>query len=298
MRTDFDSYVIVDWSANASPKTGADSIWWAALGWAEGELKLERLENPSTRQEAEESIERFLKGAVAAGRSVLVGFDFPYGYPAGFARLLGLDGPPWRAAWDLLAREIRDEQTTRKANNRFEVAARLNERIGGKLFWGHPHGRVYAGLAPTKPPPHGRVAEFRITERMARGAKSGWQLSGAGAVGSQVLMGLPTLHRLRTEPELASLSTVWPFETGPSLPSRREGRGRIVHAEIYPSLIRAKPAPGQVKDEAQVLALGRWLAQLDASNELPAHFAAPSLLSAAELAQVLDEEGWILGVRP
>lgn len=82
------------------------------------------------------------------------------------------------------------------------------------------------------------------------------------------------------------------------MPPRPKGRGRIVHAEIYPSVIRTEPAPGQVKDEAQVIALGRWLAKLDASNELPATFEAPALVPDAELARVVEEEGWILGVRP
>lgn len=91
----FDSYIIADWSANAPPKTEADSIWWAAHGWTSGGLEPDRLENPSTRQRAEDSIGRYLREAVAAGKSVLVGFDLPYGYPAGFARLLGLEGPPW-----------------------------------------------------------------------------------------------------------------------------------------------------------------------------------------------------------
>lgn len=121
----FDTYVIVDWSATTKPKRGADSIWWASLAWEGGALKLERRENPSTRHEAEHSLRRHLQQAVLGGKSILVGFDFPYGYPNGFARMLGLKGQPWRAIWELLAREIRDEQASGR-NNRFELAARLN----------------------------------------------------------------------------------------------------------------------------------------------------------------------------
>lgn len=293
----FDSYVVVDWSAHAKPKTGADSAWWAALAWYEGVLRLEKSENPPTRVAAEHGLRRLLREALREDKSVLIGFDFPYGYPAGFVRMLGLDGEPWRAAWELLASEIRDEQALGE-NNRFEVAGRLNLRMGHALFWGHPSGRATPGLTPTKPLPPRALPELRLTEAMAKGAKSAWQLSGRGSVGSQALMGLPTLHRLMADPVLAPYSTVWPFETGPSLPPRPAGRGRIVHAEIYSSLIPVEPSPGQVRDEAQVLALARWLGKLDADDELSDYFEAPSRLPKEELTRVVEEEGWILGVRP
>ena len=43
-----------------------------------------------------------LRQFVAGGERVLVGFDFPYGYPAGFAAALDLTGPPWLAVWRYL----------------------------------------------------------------------------------------------------------------------------------------------------------------------------------------------------
>src|SRR5690606_33139932 len=116
------------------------SIWWVSLGWEGGALRTEALANPATRRQAEEGLRRHLVRAVEEGRSVLAGFDFPYGYPAGFARALGLRGRPWRAAWELLAAAIEDDQA-KGWNNRFEVAARFNQRMGGGPFWGHPHGR-------------------------------------------------------------------------------------------------------------------------------------------------------------
>ena len=70
----------------------------------------------------------------------MVGFDFPFGYPAGFAARLGLEGPPWRAVWDEIARLIEDDEGNR--NNRFEVGAEFNRRVsGGRFpFWGCPVG--------------------------------------------------------------------------------------------------------------------------------------------------------------
>lgn len=296
MERAFDAYVVVDWSANSTRKTGADSIWWAAQAWEGSQLRLRHVSNPPTRAEAEAEIRRYLLEAVTAGRSVLIGFDFPYGCPAGFACALGLAGPAWEAVWTFVAEAIDDQQHLGR-NNRFQLAGRLNRRLGAAQFWGHPPGRSYPGLGPTKPakPP---LPAYRLAERAARGAKSAWQLQGAGAVGSQALMGLPTLHRLRSDPALREVSTVWPFETGPLLPPRPHGRGRIVHAEVYPSLLAVEPVPGQVKDEAQVVSLAAWLARQDASHELGAYFAAPASLPPAERELVLLEEGWILGALP
>jgi len=66
--------------------------------------------------------------------------------------------------------------------------------------------------------------------------------------------------------------------------------GRVIHAEIYPSLIKASPRPGEARDSAQVRTLAEHFALRDRSGDLAADFAAPD-------AEVWREEGWILGVR-
>ena len=99
----FDGYAAVDWSASSKPKRGKDSIWIAIQGV--GGTK--KPENPPTRQEAVEWIERLLKRATAEGRRFLVGFDFPFGYPVGTARsLTGRDG--WEAVWSRIAEVVKD----------------------------------------------------------------------------------------------------------------------------------------------------------------------------------------------
>ena len=74
----FDTYVMVDWSAASVPRTGRDSIWicWHA---PDGE----KLVNPATRQNAKLILAEWLATAVSSGQRVLMGFDFPFGYPAG-----------------------------------------------------------------------------------------------------------------------------------------------------------------------------------------------------------------------
>ena len=78
---------------------------------------------------------------MARGERVLLGFDFPFGYPAGFAARLGLV----RAA---LARRLgRDrraccDDSEDNRNNRFTIAAEFNRRVsdGCFPFWGCPAG--------------------------------------------------------------------------------------------------------------------------------------------------------------
>src|SRR5260370_17225714 len=76
----FDHYVIVDWSAASQPKTGRDSIWICRLG-AEGET----ICNPPTRHAAKGALADMLARANERGERIVLGFAFPFGYPAGFA---------------------------------------------------------------------------------------------------------------------------------------------------------------------------------------------------------------------
>ena len=288
----FDAYVMVDWSANAGPKTGSDSIWWCIARRKGGSLRLAPPVNTSTRKAAIEAIRACLLALVAQRLSVLVGFDFPYAYPRGFAASLGLAGEPWRAVWDELSRRVVDDQE-RSVNNRFEVAAALNRRIAGsRPFWGCPASARCDALLPTKGKmPCGPLEELRATERRLRGPKSCWQLFYTGSAGSQALLGIPYLARLRDDPALAPVSRVWPFETGPLLPPRTAG-GRVIHAEIYPSLVPAAPAPGEAKDSAQVRAIARHFAARDRRGDLDSDFTAPE-----SVPEAWHEEGWILGLR-
>jgi precorrin-8X/cobalt-precorrin-8 methylmutase len=273
----FDTVLVADWSANQSPKRGADSIWWS-----DGR----RAWNPSTREEATAQLRARLLDELRAGHRVLVGFDFPLSFPRGFAKALGLRGVPWRATWNLLSAEIRDEQTE-GWNNRFEVAGSLNLRLGGRgPFWGCPAGRRVKGLSARGVSPAPFAAKKR-SERCVAGPQSPWKLLGVGTVGSQALLGIPRVRALRDDPALAPFTGVWPFETG-----FERGDSPIVFAEIYPSMRRVVARAGQVKDEAQVRGLSRWLRTAD----LTELFAVPTRLSETEQRVVLQEEGWILGV--
>ena len=274
----FDGYVAVDWSASGRPKQGKDSIWIAVRGVTGTEAP----SNPATRHEAVVRIERLLQEATAARQRLLVGFDFPFGYPAGTARkLTGRDG--WEAIWSRIAEAIKDHPDN--TNNRFDAAASLNDEFQGDgPFWGNGLRRDVPGLPRTKPPSGwGRnlPANLRHAESEVKGAQEVWKLNGAGSVGGQALTGIAALEGLRGRAGVQ----VWPFET------LGEGRAHVL-AEIYPSLI--EPDRGQeVKDAGQVAAVAAALQNLDESGELERHLRAPNRMPAA----VREEEGLILGMQ-
>ncbi len=115
---------------------------------------------------------------------------------------------------------------------------------------------------------------FRATERATQGvtkagAKSIWQLFGAGAIGGQAIVGIPAVKRLKDE--LGDKALVWPLETGwraltPDDLAARE----VVLAEVYPAMVTPKPEPGEAFDRAQVRALAEHFAKLDEAGKLAA----------------------------
>ncbi len=284
----FDRFVAVDWSAHSTPKRGRDSIWIAVVDGAELSVS-----NPSTRALAQ----RCLVELVASDplTRTMIGVDFSLGYPAGTAAALGLPGRPWDSMGDLLSGSIVDDD--HNVNNRFEVASAINARITatGAPFWGCPPSRGGHTLTVTKPASFAPLGEWRAVETALReqGCRpfSSWQLLGAGAVGSQSLLGIPMIRRLSAQ--FADRVSVWPFTTGLRAPT--VDPGTVVIAEVWPSLLPIEAADGAVRDEAQVIAVATWLADLDATERLAALFA-PDVAGVAEVAHVEREEGWVLGV--
>lgn len=290
----FDAYLMVDWSANASPKTGADSIWYAEYRREGRRLARRALVNPPTRAAATTEIAARLAALARAGRRVLAGFDFPFGFPTGTARKLGLAGIPWQAIWRLLADSIDDADTN--ANNRFEVGAQLNTRMSGTAFpfWGHPPRRTYRHLGPRKPRPHGpgEPAERRLCDDRATRAQPVWKLAYTGSVGSQALTGIPRVREIRRAPRLSANCRIWPFETGLA----DDPGAQVVLAEVYPSLFVPDPLGGLPKDAGQVTAAARSLGGCDRDGALASLMAGDPRLSAAERDAVESEEAWILGL--
>jgi len=292
----FSAYVIVDWSAASKPTTGADSIWIGVLKRdVRFRLAFESF-NEATRSAAEARLNSILADLKKRSERALVGFDFPLGFPRGFAEALKLKGPPWRAAWDELGKRVVDKPTN--VNNRFNVAAQLNRLLtdGPFPFWGAPPKDVQTTLGATKPRPHGPddLPEFRHADLAAKGAASIWKTYYNGSVGGQAIMGIPLVRRLKDA--RGEAARVWPFETGFRPLTEADLAGvEVVLAEVYPSMHKVQALPGEVKDQAQVRTTAEHFARLDEANKLGAVFGPAKGMAAEAVLDAEREEGWILG---
>ena len=297
----FDSYVMVDWSAASKPATGADSIWIGALT-PDSRLKLAfKASNPPTRAKALEELADLLARCLKRGDRVLLGMDFPMGFPTGTAAALKLKGEPWRATRDFLLKEMKDKPDN--SNNRFALAARMNRLIseGPFPFWGCSKKDELTTLAMKKVREHGPkdIPEFRITEEhMAETRKVRpqpvWKIAYAGAVGGQTLTGLPAVERLRTT---FPAMKIWPFELPLAKIDEEALAGtRIVVAETYPQLVAKQVGASEIRDEAQVRTMAEWFAERDANGKLGQVFATEAKLTDTQKEAVTQEEGWILGI--
>lgn len=287
----FDRILIVDWSGAGQPVTGKNSLW-ACLARREGDRAvIEWNENFSTRHVFMQRLDAVVGAAVVEGQRLLCGFDFAFGYPTGTAeRLTG--SADWRALWRKIADEIEDAPDNR--NNRFDLASRWNAThfAGEPRFWGRPHQHVYADLSDKKPPaPQSPPLAFRRSEYFAKGAKSVWQLTYNGSVGSQTLLGINRLSRFLDESDHSEHIAVWPFETGFAGSFEKP----VVFAEIYPSLF-ALPEGDEVKDALQVRTVAETFARFDVDGRLGILLDRPAVLTDDEVAVSIAEEGWVLGI--
>jgi hypothetical protein len=296
----FDAYVMIDWSASSTAKTGKDSIW---IGVIKRDIRFRptfEAHNPPTRAAALAMLREVLGDLRRRGERVLVGFDFSLGYPRGTAAKLGLKTADWSGMWKFLSENVVDKPTN--LNNRFAVANKMNRLMTGEArpFWGCPAKDAQTWLQSTKPahgadlPPVLRAAEMATQGKGKAGAKSVWQIFGNGTVGSQSIVGIPAVAALAAE--LGDKGKVWPFQTGWKALKVADLEGlEAVFAEVYPALGDVRPETGEIVDRAQVRALCEHFLRLDEAGKLGEAFGPAKGVDEAEIAIVETEEGWILG---
>jgi hypothetical protein len=109
-----------------------------------------------------------------------------------------------RAVWGYIEGRISDND--RNVSNRFDVAASINQQLGRHApFWGRPENLVltlpFRKEVVYRAPEPGGLSEWRQAEQQLQRFKtrpqSVWKLAGAGAVGSQSLVGIPVVAPLR-----------------------------------------------------------------------------------------------------
>ncbi|MEX0367738.1 MAG: hypothetical protein AB3N22_16835 [Ruegeria sp.] len=272
--TAFDTIVVADWSAGKRRpvRPSKDAIW---LGVARSGVPDDPIYCRS-RQEAEVRIAQIIDTEQAAGRRLLMSFDFPFGYPRGVARhITGADDP--FALWDWISARITEAPDG--SNNRYAVAEEMNAHFSGLgPFWGKPNQTDWPGVPYRKAGiSYDTVPERRACDLAAKAASSCFQLAFPPTVGGQILMGLPTLNRLRARPGVA----VWPFQDW--------GNAPVVLAEIWPGLIEPAVKAVQsddIRDAVQVRLLATALSRLPPET---LHWWMTDLPDSAR------EEAWILG---
>jgi len=286
----FARLIMADWSAANSPgpiRPRKDRCWVGKLDTGEAEPDLAYCR---TRQQA---LDRIAGWTAESAGPVLVGFDFPFGYPAGSSL------PGGRALCDQLAHHIEDAPNDR--NNRFEVAARLNRCLnpGGEgPFWGCPASVRLPGLRPTRPSPWpAHITEYRLAERHLKDHRiqTVWKLAYPASVGSQVLMGMHAIGRLLQQPAFAK-ARLWPFETG-----WHHELSPVTIAEIWPHLFfrdrRDDPqaAAHPIRDAGQVAATLLGIREGLAAGRIADLLGPPAALSPQDRATATAQEGWIVG---
>lgn len=293
----FDRVIAVDWSARSVPsprRPVKDAIYICNRSTRQNARTDGHPTYHRTRAEAIGVVQNALDAALIAGERVCLGFDFGFGYPPGFAeRLTGRAEA--LAVWDWLDEQITDGPDN--ANNRFAVAARINTQFDGTgPFWGCPAGVNLPGLPAKGNLRHGHgLSDRRAVEQVVKSAQSGFKLFTTGSVGSQSLLGLPYLARLRRR--YGAALTVWPQQSGWGVPE-----AQIVLAEIYPSLTMIgrlislhSTDPKElyhIPDAVQVHEVCHWVASMspdtlkNAFDPIPGH---------PDANRIAAEEGWIFG---
>ena len=283
----FDRFLIIDWSAARKRSVGKDSIWIADSH--------SPTINMATRDLATRHVIGVIEATLRQGQRLLIGWDFAFGYPSGFAPAIGAKN--WFGVWKKLFTAIEDAPDNQ--SNHFTVAAAINRALGPGIgpFWGCTYAPPPAGL-PRKRYPGGNRTYWsypfsydRRIEDKLRGerkpASSVFQLAYSGCVGSQSLLGIARLHQLKQH--FGDALAIWPFETR----FADDLRAPIICAEIYPSAHDVPDGP-EVKDRRQVEAVLRDFSQWDQTGKLWEKLSAPDL-SGADRENALREEGWVVG---
>lgn len=270
----FARFVGIDWSGDA--RGGRGSIAVAQTNF-DGVPALVPSCQRWSRTKATEWLIENLK--IPKGEyGTLVGFDFGFGYPAGAAKTV-FDVETWIdlpfAVRELLKRYGTARNTATKINDsKFER--------DGPFRLGHEDRRFRFYL-------RNGISRFRITELFAPGALSVWDVLQGAQVALSTLTGLSALADL-IEARGRNLIQfkIFPFEY--------ISIGDNVLAEIYPSLAPRYEYPKGHSGDA--LRITRWM-QEEADQrgaERLIKLPSPKLPYGQQVADVVREEGWILGV--
>ncbi len=282
---------MVDWSSLGRPspvRESKDAIWTAC--WINGKSY------PPRYHRTRLAVFDYLTEKMKNEKRLLIGFDFPFGYPYDSYNEFGRSD--WKDLWKLISTNIKDDiDNCKNKNNRFDVANKLNSLFAGEgPFWGHhfsPNNFLHLKQKPTLQDYDNKLpSKFRHIEKIL-GNQHGinpspvWGLFGQGSVGSQSLVGIPKVNKLHNE----SNCVVWPFEN-------IDDENKHVIAEIYPSIWDIQ-GDHDINDANQVYTVAKNIAYLDENKLLQKFLNAPfdyERDNKINEGDIIKKEGWILGV--
>lgn len=156
--------------------------------------------------------------------------------------------------------------------------------------WPTQEDHVYIDdIRESGPARTGKINEFRLTDRQAKGTQSVFKFDGQGTVGKSSHAGIPWLHLLRRQRELSGRLHFWPFD-GFEVPA-----GRSVVAEVWPTLFRRMYpcVDGRTKDQHDAFCVAKWLQEADSHGTI-GRYLAPAVPAGSSA--TISREGWILGL--
>ena len=291
----FDTIIVVDWSARNAPSPvipSKDAIFLCVSRLHEGESR--HPEYFRTRYEAMARVQALLDGEMVAGRRSFVGFDFNFGYPSGFAKQL-TGRTDAISVWRWMSERVEDGSDNK--NNRFEVAAEINAQFPGiGPFWGAPNSICLQDLPHKGSLRNGHgMEEWRQADLASKTAQSAWKLYTTGSVGSQAILGISHLYKLKCW--LGEQGAVFPLETGSQLPNCP-----VVIGEIYPSFYSFDymiPLQEQYSNQFYDIVDARQVRQVcdQFASLMQIKMRASYLFDIKSIRDsILKEEGWIVGV--
>ena len=286
---DYDRILGIDWSG--AEKRANQRIYVAELD------PTARRMTTVVRAADRTAVERFLGGGelepaarslgpgvrrLGTDEAVLVGLDFAFSFPAGFA----LPGRGRNWSWEDLAR-----WTARLEDAKLEVAIRGEPGLRSQFFLGK--GDAAEPLL--------RTTERELVERGRARPTSVLHMVGAQQVGRGAIRGIPMLARLRARRPAA----IWPFDTPAG-----ERLGLTI-VEVFPRLWLTPGMRKQRRSDRRAQ-LGHWGREgIGFENAGAACVASPDAIDAAaaaiglaglerlrplaELPDVVEREGWIAG---
>ena len=288
------------WSIGARPacRRRAATASGSAIGDATGaRARCSKTRRPGTRRS--DAARRMLAAASRRGERVLLGFDFPFGYPAGFAARLGLAGA---AVARRLGRDRRlladDERQRQQPLRRRRRAQPARLAAAAFPFWGCPAAsRRRTSSAPKHHRPHDGdgLAEQRLIDRcMCRGrSRAGSCRHGLGR--------RPGVDRNPGRARAARRSALGRrrARSGRSRPGSRAARR--TGASSSPRSIRrwCRRAAADWRSQGRGAGAHRRRAsspRVDDAGELAALFAGDPGLTPERARRVETEEAWTLGV--